>query len=180
MKQSPFDKYMTSDPNGDPAPEYIHQGVGGGIEAFDMDELHCQDCGTHIGYGNFIYHDVGGERGEIIVCVDCACKYPHLHELLEKHEGIVCTDDGADDDDEEGRDYIDRLERFLTLALQGFVFAWREMFMECRATITGKRPDGEPESRFCDNGCGYRLPHEYAKHETTCGACLDEEMMTDM
>ena len=70
--------------------------------------------------------------------------------------------------------FIDRLGQVVVLAGQGFVFAWREMFKECRATITGRRPDGEPESRFCDNGCGYRLPHEYAKHETTCGACLDE------
>lgn len=28
--------------------------------------------------------------------------------------------------------------------------------------------------RYCDNGCGYKLPEEYADNETTCGACLDE------
>ena len=30
------------------------------------------------------------------------------------------------------------------------------------------------DTRFCDNGCGYKLPSEYAAHETTCGACLDQ------
>jgi len=28
-------------------------------------------------------------------------------------------------------------------------------------------------TRYCDNGCGYKLPSEYAPNETTCGACLD-------
>jgi hypothetical protein len=28
-------------------------------------------------------------------------------------------------------------------------------------------------TRYCDNGCGYKLPQEYALNETTCGACLD-------
>lgn len=28
-------------------------------------------------------------------------------------------------------------------------------------------------SRWCDTGCGYRLPVEYAEDETTCGACLN-------
>ena len=32
-------------------------------------------------------------------------------------------------------------------------------------------------SRWCDNGCGYRLPEEYASHETTCGACENLEAM---
>lgn len=30
------------------------------------------------------------------------------------------------------------------------------------------------EYRYCDQGCGYRLPPEYGETETTCGACLDE------
>jgi len=30
------------------------------------------------------------------------------------------------------------------------------------------------ETRYCDNGCGYKLPDEYGDDETTCGACLDE------
>jgi len=30
------------------------------------------------------------------------------------------------------------------------------------------------ETRYCDNGCGYKLPDEYASNETTCGACLNE------
>lgn len=29
-------------------------------------------------------------------------------------------------------------------------------------------------SRYCDQGCGYKLPEEYADDETTCGACMDE------
>ena len=38
--------------------------------------------------------------------------------------------------------------------------------------------------RWCDQGCGYKLPPEYAPDETTCGACLDNpigccEMATD-
>lgn len=27
--------------------------------------------------------------------------------------------------------------------------------------------------RWCDQGCGYKLPEEYAEDETTCGACLN-------
>lgn len=36
--------------------------------------------------------------------------------------------------------------------------------------------------RWCDQGCGYKLPEEYAENETTCGACLDlmEEMDEDV
>lgn len=30
------------------------------------------------------------------------------------------------------------------------------------------------ETRWCDQGCGYKLPNEYAAHETTCGACLND------
>jgi len=30
------------------------------------------------------------------------------------------------------------------------------------------------ETRYCDQGCGYKLPTEYATDETTCGACLNE------
>lgn len=30
------------------------------------------------------------------------------------------------------------------------------------------------DTRFCDQGCGYKLPPEYAPSETTCGACLNE------
>lgn len=30
------------------------------------------------------------------------------------------------------------------------------------------------ETRWCDMGCGYKLPPEYSKNETICGACLDE------
>lgn len=29
------------------------------------------------------------------------------------------------------------------------------------------------DTRWCDQGCGYKLPPEYAPDETTCGACLD-------
>ena len=29
------------------------------------------------------------------------------------------------------------------------------------------------EIRYCDTGCGYKLPPEYQPDETTCGACLD-------
>ena len=29
------------------------------------------------------------------------------------------------------------------------------------------------ETRYCDFGCGYKLPSEYGENETTCGACLD-------
>lgn len=29
-------------------------------------------------------------------------------------------------------------------------------------------------TRYCDQGCGYKLPEEYAEDETTCGACLNE------
>jgi hypothetical protein len=32
---------------------------------------------------------------------------------------------------------------------------------------------GERMTRYCDNGCGYKLPDNYAPTETTCGACLD-------
>lgn len=31
------------------------------------------------------------------------------------------------------------------------------------------------ETRYCENGCGYKLPADYAPHETTCGACLNEQ-----
>lgn len=31
------------------------------------------------------------------------------------------------------------------------------------------------EIRYCDQGCGYKLPEEYAEDETTCGACLNEK-----
>jgi hypothetical protein len=34
--------------------------------------------------------------------------------------------------------------------------------------------DGPDETRFCDQGCGYKLPSEYGPDETTCGACLNE------
>jgi len=30
------------------------------------------------------------------------------------------------------------------------------------------------EAKWCDTGCGYKLPPEYGENETTCGACLDE------
>jgi len=30
------------------------------------------------------------------------------------------------------------------------------------------------EIRWCENGCGYKLPEEYAEDETICGACLNE------
>jgi hypothetical protein len=33
------------------------------------------------------------------------------------------------------------------------------------------------DTRFCDNGCGYKLPSEYSVDETTCGACLDAHDM---
>ncbi len=33
------------------------------------------------------------------------------------------------------------------------------------------------DTRFCDNGCGYKLPSEYLVDETTCGACLDAHDM---
>ena len=33
----------------------------------------------------------------------------------------------------------------------------------------------EWQIRYCDNGCGYKLPSEYLESETTCGACLNEE-----
>jgi hypothetical protein len=38
--------------------------------------------------------------------------------------------------------------------------------------------------RCCDQGCGYKLPDEYADNETTCGACLADavesiEMVTE-
>lgn len=29
------------------------------------------------------------------------------------------------------------------------------------------------DTRYCDEGCGYRLPDEYDDNETTCGACVD-------
>jgi len=29
-------------------------------------------------------------------------------------------------------------------------------------------------TRYCEQGCGYKLPTEYADNETTCGACLNE------
>ena len=44
---------------------------------------------------------------------------------------------------------------------------------------TKKKPKKtKDEIRWCDQGCGYRLPEEYAENETTCGACLNflEEM----
>ena len=31
------------------------------------------------------------------------------------------------------------------------------------------------EVRWCDQGCGYKLPDEYKLDETTCGACLNEQ-----
>lgn len=32
----------------------------------------------------------------------------------------------------------------------------------------------EREIRWCDQGCGYKLPEEYKDNETTCGACLNQ------
>lgn len=29
-------------------------------------------------------------------------------------------------------------------------------------------------TRYCDQGCGYKLTEEYADNETTCGACLND------
>ena len=34
--------------------------------------------------------------------------------------------------------------------------------------------DEDKEIRWCENGCGYKLPEEYKEDETICGACLDE------
>jgi hypothetical protein len=28
-------------------------------------------------------------------------------------------------------------------------------------------------TRYCDHGCGYKLPDDYTPTETTCGACLN-------
>lgn len=32
----------------------------------------------------------------------------------------------------------------------------------------------DKEIRWCENGCGYKLPEEYREDERTCGACLNE------
>lgn len=32
----------------------------------------------------------------------------------------------------------------------------------------------DKEIRWCENGCGYKLPEEYKEDETICGACLNE------
>jgi hypothetical protein len=32
--------------------------------------------------------------------------------------------------------------------------------------------------RFCDMGCGYRLPDEYKWWDSTCGACLNLQAIT--
>lgn len=37
-----------------------------------------------------------------------------------------------------------------------------------------KKRSKKKETRWCDAGCGYKLTDDYADHETTCGACLDE------
>lgn len=37
----------------------------------------------------------------------------------------------------------------------------------------------EREIRWCDQGCGYKLPEEYSDNETTCGACLNEMESSD-
>ena len=37
----------------------------------------------------------------------------------------------------------------------------------------------EKEIRWCDQGCGYKLPEEYAIDETTCGACLNQMIWED-
>jgi len=29
------------------------------------------------------------------------------------------------------------------------------------------------DTRYCEAGCGYKLPEEYGDDETICGACLD-------
>lgn len=34
-------------------------------------------------------------------------------------------------------------------------------------------------TRWCDQGCGYKLTEEYAENETTCGACLNELELLD-
>lgn len=41
---------------------------------------------------------------------------------------------------------------------------------ELRIRIDRARDD---ERRWCDNGCGYRLPDEYLPDDTTCGACIN-------
>jgi|GEM_PF-4425591 len=49
---------------------------------------------------------------------------------------------------------------------------------EVNAQEWDDQPNSQPESReeirWCDQGCGYKLPEEYAEDETTCGACLNE------
>jgi len=37
-----------------------------------------------------------------------------------------------------------------------------------------EQKESREETRYCDQGCGYKLPEEYAEDETTCGACLNE------
>lgn len=42
-------------------------------------------------------------------------------------------------------------------------------------TVPDDLDDEDQETRWCDQGCGYKLPEEYAENETTCGACLNED-----
>ena len=82
MKQSNFDKWLTTDPYGDPAPELITTS-NSRCSDFAVDELTCDYCGRNIGlwldehdgfqeHGDFVYQDVGGEPGEIFCCFACA------------------------------------------------------------------------------------------------------------
>ncbi len=82
MKQSNFDKWLTTDPNGEPEPELITVD-NSRCSDFSVDGLTCRYCDKHIGFivdehggfaghDDFVYLDVGGAPGEIFCCVVCA------------------------------------------------------------------------------------------------------------
>ena len=92
MKHPNFDKWITADPNSEPAPELITTS-NSRCSDFAVDELTCDYCGCGIGlrldehdgfaaHGDFVYQDVGGERGEIFCCFVCA-------EAISEHKALV-------------------------------------------------------------------------------------------
>jgi len=40
--------------------------------------------------------------------------------------------------------------------------------------LKNKNKNKSKKIRWCENGCGYKLPEEYGQDETICGACLNE------
>jgi len=84
---------------------------------------------------------------------DAACIY---YAALRARNAGPCEGCGDECGDDEAA--------FYTLPTVGRV----RLCLEC-----GPEENRDELRRYCDRGCGYSLPDEYAADETTCGACMD-------